>query len=72
MAALEQAFDGDPKMQAAVLRVVDEQAARAYVRKPHMTVANAVGDRRVDCIIAARRRSAAARCASLPPPRPPW
>jgi hypothetical protein len=30
MAALEQAFDGDPKMQAAVLRVVDEQAARAY------------------------------------------
>jgi hypothetical protein len=28
MAALEQAFDGDPKMQA-VLRVVDEQAARA-------------------------------------------
>jgi hypothetical protein len=29
MAALEQAFDGDPKMQAAILRVVDEQAARA-------------------------------------------
>jgi hypothetical protein len=29
MAELEQAFDGDPKMQAAILRVVDEQAARA-------------------------------------------
>jgi hypothetical protein len=27
-AELEQAFDGDPKMQAAVLRVVDEQAAQ--------------------------------------------